>query len=167
MATVTTEYRASSNLTVTALSTLASDANLRAGWTSAEIDNTTDKDLDKVVSARFTLGASPTTAKQIQVYAYAMLDDSTWPAGSFSAGTPGTEGAATIIDDEQKIGTFILLWSQATDADASGVYNMPPTSLRAVFGFMPAKCAVFATHNTVQAFADSQVTVKGIYENIT
>ena len=166
MATVTTEYRASSNLTVTALSTLASDANLRAGWTSGTIDNTTDKDLDKVISARFTLGASP-TAGVIEVYAYAMLDDSTWPAGSFSAGTPGTEGAATIIDNEQKIGTFILLWSQATDADASGVYNMPPTSLRAAFRFMPAKCAIFVTHDTVQAFAAAQMTVKGSYENVT
>jgi len=166
MATVTTEYRASSNLTVTVLSTLASDAGLLVGWTSGEIDNTVDKDLDKNISARFTLGASP-TAGQIQVFAYVMLDDSTWPAGSFSAGTPGTQGAATIIDDEQKIGTFILLWSQATDNSASGVYNMPQTSLRAALRFMPAKCAIFVTHRTVQAFAAAQVTSKGTYENVT
>jgi len=165
MGVVTTEYRASVNLTVTNLSTLASSGGLLAGWTSGTIDNTTNKDLDNAISARFTLGAAP-TAGQIQVYAYAMLDDSTWPTGAFSAGTAGTEGTATIIDDEQKNATLVLLWSTATDTGASEAHNMPPTSVRKAFGFMPAKYAVFVTHSTVQALASAQVTNKGIGENV-
>lgn len=169
MATVYQEYAASSNLTVTALDSLATSAALEAGWTSGTIDNTSDKHLDKVVSAKFTKGSSP-TAGQIQVWAYAMLDDSNWP-DLFSGGTgsEGTEGTATIHDAEQKNENLVLLWATATDTSSGDVHNMRPVSLRERFGFMPLKCAIFVTHNMVVAMASSgnQVTVKGLYETIS
>jgi hypothetical protein len=172
MADIKTEYAASANLTVTNLDSLAAAQGLLIGWTSGTIDNTTDKHLDKLVSAKFTTAASNRQVGQIQVWGYAMLDDSTWP-DVFSSGPEGTEGAATIVDDEQKNECFRHLWSTAVDTGASDVHNMPPVSLRDKFGFMPAKCALFVTTNatttTTAALAASgnQVTVKGMYESVT
>jgi len=166
MGAVTTEYRASAALTTTALGTLATHAGLLQGWTSGEISNTTNKDLDILISGRFTLGAAPTDAMQIQVFAYTQLDDATWPAGAFTAGTPATQGTATIRDDEQKAATFVLLWSTATDNGASEPHNMPPTSVRREFGYMPSRFAVFVTQSTGQAFASAEMHSKGMWENV-
>jgi hypothetical protein len=171
MATVTQEYAASSNLTVTNLHSLAASTSLLSGWTSGTIDNTSTKYTDIVVSAQFTKASSNMQAGVIQVWGYAMLDDSTWP-DVFSSGTEGTQGTATIHDDEQKAEAFVLLWSTVTDTGTSEVHNMRPVSLRAAFGFVPAKCAIFITGsaatstNAQLAASGNQVTTKGLYEII-
>jgi len=170
MGAITQEYRASSNLTVTNLNSLAASTSLLSGWTSGTIDNTTNKDLDVLISAKFTKAASNLQAGSIEVYAYAMLDDTNWP-DIFSSGTEGTEGAATVHDDEQKRECLKLLWSTATDTGASEVHNMPPTSVASAFGSLPPKFAIFVTGNctttTTAQFAASgnQVTTKGAYLN--
>ena len=172
MATVYQEYAASSNLTVTNLHSLAASSGLLAGWTSGTIDNTSDKHGDKVVSGKFTMTSSNNQAGRIEVWGYAQLDDSNWP-DIFSAGTEGTEGTATIHDDEQKASALRFLWSTAVDTGTGEVHTMPPTSLRQAFGFMPAKCALFVTGNgatsTNAQFAASgnQITVKGLYETVS
>lgn len=142
-----------------------------AGWTSGTIDNTTDRDLDKLISARFTKAAANLQAGSIQVWVYAMLDDTNWP-DIFSVGTEGTEGAATLHDDEQKGECLKLLWATTVDTGASEVHNMPPSSVANAFGALPPKFAIFITGNctttTTAQFAASgnQVTVKGYYENV-
>lgn len=163
MGIVTTEYRASANLTITSLNSLAASAGLLAGWSSGTIDNTTDKDLDKAISAKFSSAA----AGSIQVYAYSMLDDTNWP-DIFSAGTEGTEGTATIHDDEQKASALIPLWSTTTDgAPNPDPHSMLSTSIRKAFGgFMPPKFALFITASGALAATGNQVTVKGTWENI-
>lgn len=168
MGAVTQEYRASANLTVTNLHSLASSQGLLAGWTSGTIDNTSNKDVDILVSAKFTKAASNLQAGVIEVWAYAMLDDSNWP-DVFSSGTEGTEGTATIHDDEQKKEAFRSLWSTTTDTGTSEVHNMPPVSVASAFGgVLPPKFAVFVTGNatttTTAQFASSgnQVTTKGV-----
>jgi hypothetical protein len=164
-------YGSSSNLTVTNLNSLASSSGRLAGWTSGTIDNTTDLHLDKLISGKFTTASANRQAGVIEVWAYAMLDDSTWP-DVFSAGTEGTEGAATIHDDEQKAECFELLWSTTVDTTNGDVHNMKPRSVRAAFGFMPAKFALFVTttaaNSTNAGFASSgnQITSKGYYENV-
>jgi hypothetical protein len=168
MGAVTTSYRASSNLTVTNLHSIATSATWLAGWTSDTIDNTTNNDLDIGVTAKITLGNSA-TAGEIRVYAYTMLDDSNWP-DVFSAGTEGTQGTATIHDTEYRDGSFVLLWSVATDAD-SGTddnYSMPLTSIAKAFGFLPPKFAIFIAHSTGVNLAASgnQVTIKGYTESV-
>lgn len=174
MATVYQEYAASSNLTITALNGLAASAGLLAGWTSGTIDNSVDKHLDKMISAQFTTASANRQAGQIQVWAYAMLDDANWPGSLFSAGTPGTQGTATIVDDEQKNEVMKLLWSTTTDTGNGDVHNMPPTSVASVFnGMLPAKFAIFITSacatSTNACFANTgnQVTVKGYYESVS
>lgn len=165
------EYRASSNLTATSLQSLAASAGLLAGWTSGTIDNTTDKDLDKAISAKFVTASTNRQAGRVEVYAYAMLDDSNWP-DIFSSGTEGTEGTATITDDEQKMENLILLWSTYTDTTNADPLNMPQTSVAAAFdGILPPKFAIFVTGaaatSTNAQFASSgnQVTVHGRYQS--
>lgn len=159
-------YRASSDLTITNLVSLASSATWVAGWTSGTIDNTTNLDLGMVVSAKITAGAAP-TAGELRVSLYTMLDDSNW-SDILSSGTEGTEGAATIVDTEIRDCALYPLWSTITDASASRVYVMPQVDIERAIGFMPHKCAIFIAHSMVQALAASgqQVTVKGRYTTV-
>lgn len=169
MADIKSAYRASSNLTVTNLHSIATSSTWVSGWISGIIDNTSDLDLDKLLSGKFTLGNSA-TAGEIRVYAFAMLDDSNWPA-LLSAGTAGTEGTATVTTTTIRDAAMELVWSAATRADpgTDDVYHMPKTSLRGVFrGSLPPKIVLFATHSTGVNLAGSgnQITVQGQYETV-
>jgi hypothetical protein len=159
-------YRASADLTVTNLAGIASSATWVAGWTSGTVDNTTDLDLDKQVSAKFTVESAGLAAGEIRVYVYDMLDDSNWP-DLFSSGTEGTEGTAT-VHDVNVLASMKLLWSIATDTTASQVYPMLKQSVSALYGgVMPPKFALFVAQSTGTTFETSgqQVTVKGAHGN--
>lgn len=165
MATIKTTYRASADLTVTNLHGIASSATWVAGWTSGTIDNTSDLDLDKLISAKFTVESASVVAGEIRVYVYAMLDDSNWP-DVFSSGTEGTEGTATIHDVNVLASHFRQLWSTANDTTASQVYAMPKTSVASLFGgTLPPKFAIFVTQSTGTTLETSgnQVTQQGVY----
>lgn len=172
MGAVTASYRASSNLTVTNLHSLASSSTFLSGWTSGTIDNTSDLDLDKWITAKFTIASANNQAGEIRMFAYAMLDDSNWP-DIFSSGTEGTEGTATIHDTEQAASALVFLWATAVDTGTAEVHSMPPTSIRGAFGgVIPPKfalfCATTAATSTNAGFAASgnQVTVKGYAESV-
>jgi hypothetical protein len=169
MGAVTQSYRASANLTVTNLASIATSSTWVAGWVSGTIDNTADLDLDKVISGKITLGNSA-TAGEIRVYAFAMLDDSTWP-DLLSTGTEGTEGVATVTTTTIRDATMVLACAFATRADpgTDDNYSIPQTSLRGAFGgFLPPKCVLYVTHSTGVNLAGSghQITVKGITESV-
>lgn len=168
MGAITRSYRASSNITVTNLHSLAASSAWGSGWTSGTIDNTTDLDLDKLITAKFVTASSSRTAGYIRIYVYAMLDDSNWP-DLFSAGTEGTEGTATTHDTEQRDSGMRLAHVIEVDNGASEVYEMPPTSVAALFGgTLPPKFAIFVTGTAASgtsaqfAASGSQVTVKGV-----
>ncbi len=169
MGAVTQTYRASANLTVTNLVSIAHNATWVAGWCSGTIDNTTDLDLDKAVSGKITLG-NAATAGEIRVYAFAMLDDTTWP-DLLSTGVEGTEGVATVHTTTIRDATMVLVCAFATRADP-GVddnYSIPMTSLRGAFGgVLPPKCALFITHSTGVNLAATgqQITVNGFAESV-
>lgn len=169
MGAVTESYRASSNLTVTNLHSIATSSTWVSGWVSGTIDNTSNLDLDIAVSGKLTLGNSA-TAGEIRVYAFAMLDDSTWP-DILSAGTEGTEGTATVTTTTIRDATMVLVCAFATRADpgTDDNYSIPMTSLRGAFGGMlPPKCALFIAHSTgVNLHASAnQITVKGFAESV-
>lgn len=167
MGAVTVSYRASSNLTVTNLGGIATSATWVSGWTSGTIDNTSDRDEGIWISGKFALGNSA-TAGEIRVYAYTMLDDSTWPATLFSAGTPGTEGTCTFTTTTIRDAATFPVWSTATRADpgTDDVYQMPKIWLPEVFrGAMPPKCAIVVVHSTGVNFAaagSQQITIAGM-----
>ena len=71
-------YGSSAALTIT-LASLVSDINLLAGCESTAIDNTSNLYLDYLLSGKVTTGTSPTTGKSINIYVYALMEDSTYP----------------------------------------------------------------------------------------
>jgi hypothetical protein len=150
-------YGTDSALTVTALQSLASSATRVAGWSSASFDNATDRNADRLISGQFTVASSaPTVNTTISVYAYAAhLDTPTWP-DLFSSGTEGSQGAATVHDEEQRDCGMRLLWTGTVDTGTSEVYVMPPTSLATAFGgLLPVLTALWVVQNTGQALAAS------------
>jgi hypothetical protein len=151
MATLKQLYDTLLTLTVTNLQTLATSSTRTAGWTSAWIDNTTLLALDYLISGALKVnnGVAPTTLKSLEVWAYAK--HGTVTPDLFSAGTEGTEGTATVHDEEQRDCGMVLLWSATNDAGTGEVYTMPPRSIRQAFGYVPRAFALFVAHDTGQA----------------
>lgn len=162
-------YAASADLTVTALNgAIASSTTWVTGWTSGTIDNTTNLYLDYLVSGKLVAESAGLTAGEVRVYVYAMMDDTNWP-DIFSAGTEGTEGAATVHDTNILAGHCRLLWSCPTDTTASQVYPIAKSSVAALFGGVcPSKFAIYIAHSMVAALetAGNQVTIQGVYETV-
>jgi len=157
------KYGSSSNLTVTALQSLAASATWVAGWESALIDNSSAGYDDFAITAKIIVGAAP-TAGEVRMYLVAMLDDSTWP-DVFD----GTESVETITSTGIRDAICKFAASIATDATASRSYYLHCPSAKLAFGgSLPAKFIVFITHSTVQALAAAgqQVTVKGSYDQV-
>jgi hypothetical protein len=170
MASIKRAYAASSNLTVTNLASIATSSTLVAGWLSGIIDNTTDLDLDKLITGKIALGNSA-TAGQIALYAIAMLDDSNWPATALTSGTFGTEGTGAFKDATNRDATAVLVWAAGTRADpgTDDVYNIAASSLAGAFGgVLPEKVVLFLTHSTGVNLASSghQITCKGNSETV-
>lgn len=138
--------------TVTALQSLASSSTFVSGWTSDWIDNTSVLALDYLVSAAFELGTTP-TAGEIRVYAYAEHPNGDDP-DLFGSGTEGSQGAVTVHDTEMLSG-LVLLWATDTDTTTNDPHEMPPRSIRAAFGEVPRKFALYVAHNTVAALRSS------------
>lgn len=122
---------------------LASDTNLLAGVESSVIDNTTDGYDDILVSGKLTAGTSPTTAKQIEVWAVAW-DGSGWP-DVFD----GTSSAETITSADIKNAICAPVKIMSTSATSDRAYHFSGVSLRQAFmGDLPSKVVLFVVHNT-------------------
>jgi hypothetical protein len=170
VAEIKRKYQASVNLTVTNLASIATSSTLVAGWLSEIIDNTSDLDLDKLITGKIVLGNSA-TAGQIALYAIAMLDDSNWPSSALTSGTFGTEGTGSFKDATNRDAVAMPVWSIGNRADpgTDDTYQIAASSLAGAFGgILPAKCVLFLTHSTGVNLASSghQVTHKGATETV-
>lgn len=167
MADVKTAYVASSNLAVTNLAGIASSSTHVSGWESAEIDNSTNKYLDYLVSAKITVESSGLSSGQIRIWIVPKLDDSTWPGGF--DGTESTE--TTPLDDENGTAAGAAIGAVAnTDTTASQVYYFKPFAVAPLFGGVcPEKFVIFITQSTGTTLETSgqQVTIKGVYATVT
>jgi hypothetical protein len=164
MATLSTAYRASSNLTVTNLHSLAASATFVAGWESALIDNSSNLDVDILISGKFTMASSNNQAGEIRVYLAGMLDDSTWPDV-----LDGTESTETFTDTEERDAACVLARVLAVDASAGAVIYMAPFGVAQFFGGVcPHKLVLFITGsgatstNAQFAASGNQITAKGV-----
>lgn len=157
-------YAASSNLTVTALHSIATSATWIAGWESDAVDNTTNLYRDYRVTAKIVVAAAGLAAGEIRLYLVGPLDDTTWP--DVFDGTASTE---TITDTEMRDAICWLGAFTATDTTASDTYYLDCPSAKSVFnGLLPKKFVIFVTHSTGAnlAAAGNQVTVSGTYDNV-
>lgn len=145
---ITLKYGTAAAFTQTNLDGISSSSTWVAGWTSGSVNNTSTLASDYLVSGQFMVESAGLSAGEIRVYAYAAFNTTpNWP-DLFSAGTEGTEGTATIHDTEQRDASLVLLWSTATDTNASRVYSMPPRSIACAFGNVPPYWALFVAQST-------------------
>jgi hypothetical protein len=168
MADIKNAYAASSNLTVTNLHSLASSQTFIGGWESALIDNSSNKYLDYLVSAKLTIASANNQAGEIRIYVAAMLDDSTWPDV-----LDGTESTEAFGDTEERDAALVLGRVVTVDASAGAVIYVAPFSVASLFGGVcPEKFVIFiagnATTTTTAQLAASgnQVSVKGVYQTV-
>jgi hypothetical protein len=149
--TIKTSYPATSSVALTlGLGSLASDTNLLAGRESTAVDNTTNVDLDHLVSGTIMTGTSPTVSTTIEVWAYASYKT--------ASGTPtypdvldGTDSAETITSANVKYSMLRLVAAITVDATTSRAYYFAPVSIAQLFGAMPKFWGIFVTHNTAVA----------------
>lgn len=130
------------------LSSLATSSTWLAGRESTAVDNTTNLDLDHLVSGVITVGTTPTVNTTIEVWAYSYQ--------SIASGTPtypdvldGTDSAETLTSVGVKSAMLKLvatLWVSATTSNVA--YPFAPVSIANLFGQMPQFWGIFVTHNT-------------------
>ncbi len=165
MANIQQAYGTAADATIT-LASLASDTNLLAGRESAEIVNTSTLALDYLVSGKITTGTSPTTARQIEVWAVGSWDGTNWP-DVFD----GTESVETITSSDIKASICRLVAVMATSATSNVGYHFGPVSIASAFGGVcPPKFVLFVAHNTAVALnataGNHQIRLLPCYETV-
>jgi hypothetical protein len=118
-----------------------------AGRESTAVDNTTNLDVDHIVSGKIRTGTTPTVSRSINVYVYAPI--------TIAAGTPtypdvldGTDSDETLTSANVMAGCVRLLASITVDATSDRDYFIPPTSVKELFGYMPPFWGLFVAHDT-------------------
>lgn len=165
---VKANYPASSTQAITiSLASLASSSDWTAGRASTAVDNTTNLDLDALVSGVIKTGTTPTDGTVISVYAYAYR--------SIASGTPtypdsitGTDAAKTMTSANVLQGTLRLMWSQTVDATTGRNYEMPPTSVCQALGVpvLPPFWGIYVAHNNGAALDATGGNHSLVYERI-
>ncbi len=166
MADLKTKYPATSSvdltLTLTSLATNAVGVFL-AGRESTAVDNSTNQDLDHLLSGSITMsGTAPTVSRSVNIYAYAPI--------SVATGTPtypdsitGTDAAKTMTSANVQNSALRFVASITIDATASRVYNFAPVSIASLFGgVLPRFWGVFVAHDTAQSLAGGTLSYERI-----
>ena len=145
MATLTISYSSNTAITMD-LANLGSSATFVAGRESSQIDNTTNKFVDAIVSGQVSVGTTPTANTQINVYV--------WGADTSLATTAldvldGTDSAETLtnvgIRDALRLGASINVPAATSDV----AYIVLPFSVASLFGgILPKFWGLFVAHNT-------------------
>ena len=151
MALIKTSYPSTSSVDITiTLASLVSGASgvFTAGQESTAVDNTTNNDLDHLLSGKITTGTTPTVSRSINVYAYANL--------SSSAGTPtyadvldGTDSVETFTSANVQANAVKFVASITVDATSDRAYYFGPVSVASIFGgILPKFYGIFVAHDT-------------------
>jgi len=165
MASIKIAYASSAALTIT-LASLATSATLVAGRESTAVDNTTNLYLDYMLAGKITTGTSPTTAKEIRVYVYALVEDATYPDVFDGTDSDETVTSTGIRDAALRLAAVI-----PTTADSDRTYWFGPVSVAALFGgVLPKKWGVFVTHSTGvnlnSTGGNHAIYQTGVYESV-
>ncbi len=151
-ADIKTKYPATSSVALTlAIASLASDTNLLAGRAGTAVDNTTNLDLDHLVSGLITTGTTPTVSTTIEIWVYSYR--------SIASGTPtypdgitGTDANKTMTSANVKASALVRAATIVVDATSNRGYEFAPFSISALFGgSMPPFWGLFVVHNTAAA----------------
>lgn len=147
--TIKSLYPSTSSVALTlTLASLATDSSLLAGRASTAVDNTTNVDLDHLVSGFITSGTTPTANTYIEVWAYASYQT--------ASGTPtypdsitGSDAAKTMTSLGIKGSALRPVASMLVDSTTSNrAYPFAPVSIASLFGSMPKFWGIFVVQST-------------------
>ena len=169
MADIKVKYPVTSSIDLTiTLAALASGAAgvYTAGQESTAVDNTTNADLDHLVSGKIRTGTAPTVSRSINVYAYANL--------STTAGVPtypdvldGTDSVETFTSANVQNNAVKFVASITVDATSDRDYFFGPVSVAGLFGgVMPKFWGLYVAHDTGVALNATGGNHKISYERI-
>jgi len=154
MATTTVNYSSNTSITMD-LANLATSSTFLAGRESSQIDNTSNKFMDCLVSGVVSVGTTPTTNTVIAIYV--------WGAETSLATTAldvldGTDSAETLTNsgilNALRLGATVAV--PATTSDVQ--YIVLPFSVASLFGgVMPKFWGLFVSHNTGVALRNNAV----------
>ena len=163
-----TKYPSTSSVDLTiSLASLASGSAgvYTTGRASTAVDNTTNVDLDHLVSGVIKLGTSPTASRQVVVYAYANI--------SSSSGTPTYPDSITGSDagksmTSANIMNSALRFVAAITTDATTGLNcyFGPVSIASLFGGMPKFWGIYVAHDSAVNLDSTAGNHKISYERI-
>ena len=146
MTTASIAYAAAATVTLTS-SGLASTAGLLAGRQSDAVDNSSNKYIDALVGGKLVTTATTTTNTQIQIWAFASYDGTTFSA---SAGTTD----ANFTPDAGAKNLMRLLTIIPNITTTAVTYAWGPFSVAQAFGgVLPIKWGIYIVQNTGTALA--------------
>lgn len=146
MTTATISYSGTGTAITMDLANLGTSSTFIAGRESTEIDNTTNKYMDALVSGKVSVGTTPTANKTIAVYV--------WGSDVSLATTPidvldGTDSAETLTNtgilNALKFGAAVAVPAATSDVQ----YEVLPFSVASKFGgVMPRFWGLYVAHDT-------------------
>ena len=162
MATSTINYGSDTAITFD-VSSLGTSSTFLAGRESTQIDNTTNKFIDAIVTCDGILGhasTAPTIGQQIQLYI--------WGSDVSLATTAidvldGTDSAETLAHDSVRQSLRLVAAPTVTVATAGLKYYIMPFSVASYFDHMPKFWGLFLAHNHTGALAASQSGIWSYY----
>ena len=155
------------DLTIT-LASLASGASgvFTTGRESTAVDNTTNLDLDHLVSGKIRTGTSPTASRSINVYAFANISSSSGTP-TYPDGMDGTDSDETIASSNVMNGFLRPVASITTDSTSDRDYFFGPVSVASLFGgALPKFWGLFVAHDSGVALNATAGNHKISYERI-
>jgi hypothetical protein len=155
MATQTINYGSNTAITMD-LANLASSSTWVAGRESTEIDNTTNKFVDALVSGSISVGTTPTTNTVINIFVWGA---DTAPSTTAIDVIDGTDSAETITNTGVLYSMFRLGAAINVLANTSDIaYPVAPFSIAQLFGgVMPKYWGLYVSHNTGVALRNTSV----------
>jgi len=153
MADIKIKYPSTSTSAITiSLASLADDnTNGIAGRASTAVDNTTNLDLDHLLSGYIKTGTTPTVSRTIELWLYAPV--------SIASGTPtypdsitGTDAAKTMTSRNVLQSGLVWCKTITVDATTGNVYPIGQISVAAAFGgVLPPFWGVWVLNRTAVA----------------
>ena len=148
---IKTKYPSTSSVDLTiTLASLATGSAVvyTTGRESDAVDNTTNNDLDHILSGKIRTGTTPTVSRSINVYVYANL--------STASGTPayadvldGTDSAETFTSANVMNGSLKFVAAMTVDATSDRDYFFGPVSVASIFGgVLPKFWGIYVAHDT-------------------
>jgi len=159
MATVTISYSSNTAITMD-LANLGTSSTFVAGRESSQVDNTTNKYDDAIVSGQISVGTTPTANTVIGVWVWGADTSLATTALDVLDGTDSAETLSNVgILASLRLGASINV--PATTSDLA--YLVLPFSVAALFGgVLPKFWGLFVAHNTAANLRNTAVNTNSL-----